>query len=64
MSDHDERKIWTLEPDRDVESLMDKAITARCGKNGNRRGQRTAIIQEALRAYLTKFRGKREGVSA
>ena len=56
------RETWTIEPDDDVKSLMDKAITRKVGKGGSSRGLRTRIIEEALRAQLANLRGKREGI--
>jgi hypothetical protein len=54
------RITWTLEPDPDVASLVDKRITEMAGKHGNKRGLRTRIINEALRNALSYLLGKRE----
>ena len=54
------RITWTLEPDRDVESLVDKRITEMVGKHGNKRGLRTRILNEAVRQQLAYLHSKRE----
>ena len=43
----DKRITWTVEPDHDVESLVDKRMTQMVGKRGNKRGLRTRIVNEA-----------------
>lgn len=55
-----DRTTWTIDPDHESESLMDKAITRICGKTGNRRGVRTRIILDALKMHLATMKGKRE----
>ena len=58
------RIIWTFEPDRDVKSLMGKAIK-RAGKKSKKsnpyHGLKTRFINEAVRLHLAGLRGKREG---
>ncbi len=54
------RITWTVEPDRDVSSLVDKRITQMAGKHGNKRGLRTRILNEAVRNQLSYLAGKRE----
>ena len=56
----DKRITWTVEPARDVESLVDKRMTQMVGKNGNKRGLRTRILNEAVRHHLAYLHGKRE----
>ena len=56
----DKRITWTVEPARDVESLLDKRMTQMVGKRGNKRGLRTRIVNEAVRYYLANLQGKRE----
>lgn len=54
------RITWTVEPDADVTSLVDKRITEMAGKRGSKRGLRTRIVNEALRNHLAYLLGKRE----
>lgn len=56
----DKRITWTVEPDADVASLLDKRMTQIVGKRGNKRGLRTKIINEAVRNHLAYLSGKRE----
>lgn len=55
------RETWTVEPDSDVKSLMTKEINRRVGIHGDKRGQRSKILNEAVRAFLVSLIGKREG---
>ena len=54
------RITWTVEPDPDVASLVDKRVTQMAGKRGNKRGLRTRILNEAVRNHLAYLLGKRE----
>ena len=54
------RTTWTIEPDEDVASLVSKEMTARVGRNGNRRGLLTKILNELARSGLAHHKGKRE----
>lgn len=57
------RVTWTIEPDADVKSLVAKEINRRVGQKGDKRGQLTKIINEAVSAFLADLRGKREEAS-
>ena len=57
-----DRTTWTFQPEDDVKSLVGKAVAKRTAlKSGKgRRGLRTKLFNEALRAYLAPLGGKRE----
>jgi hypothetical protein len=61
-----EDETWTIRPDRDVRSLMSKAInqTLRLARQRGikleKRGLRTRLLNEAIRAQYASLRGKRE----
>lgn len=54
------RETWTFEPDKKAKSLVVKEMNRRAGRNGERRGLRTAILNAALAHYLSSLNGKRE----
>jgi hypothetical protein len=54
------RVTWTIEPEADVQSLVSKQLNRLAGRNGRRRGLRTRILNEAVRAYLAGLQGKRD----
>ena len=60
------RESWTVRPEADVASLMKKAINRlvrramRQGVKLERRGLRSRLLNEALRAQLADLKGKRE----
>lgn len=64
------RTTWTFEPSPEAISLVKKAVNKlarRAGpkrKSTEKRGLRTAILNEAIRSYLEKLQGKRETPSA
>lgn len=64
MSPNRKRKTWTFEPDADVKSLMAKALNAEVGRRGRKRGLRSRILNDAVRAALAHLAGKREGAAA
>ena len=55
------RVTWTIEPTGDVKSLVRKAMNAIAGRKGRKRGLRTKLVNEAVRAHFAHLRGKREG---
>ena len=61
------RETWTIQPEADVASLMRKAINEAVreagarGLKAGRRGLRTRLLNEAVRAHYERLRGKREG---
>ena len=56
------RETWTVEPEADVRSLVRKEMNRMVGRSGNKRGLRTRIIHDALRAHLAGLKGKREAL--
>ena len=54
------RATWTFEPDRDVRSLVSKAMNRIVGRKGGRRGLLTRLLNEAVRGHFASLAGKRE----
>lgn len=68
LSDREPKSTrWTFRPDADVASLVSKELNRlakkhkRRGKPFDRRGLRSAVLNERLRRSLAELVGKREG---
>ncbi len=54
------RETWTFEPDEITKSLMRKAMNRHAGKDANKRGLRTKLLNEAVCKFYASLAGKRE----